>query len=591
MELDVIIIIAGAFLSAFMIGLTYAMHRDIQPKQLFLLFFTEMWERFSFYGMRALLILFMTNVLLYPDKEANLMYGGYNALVYMMPLFGGMIADQILGFRKSIIWGGILMAIGHLVLALPFEATFFLGLGFLIIGNGFFKPNISSFLGKYYEENDKRRDAGYNIFYMGINIGAFLGSALCGYLGQKISWHLGFGTAGVLMVAGLIIFLMNQKMLGEHGHSPNETLLKKKSGLGFNNEYLIYALSFVAVLISVSMVKYHSITDILFPLLGIAMIAFIIYKSVQEGAKAKEMLWAALSMITISCLFWGFYEQSGGSLNLMAERNVNFKVDESNVSTTLAQAASLDTILKKDYITVANASLFKVNNTLKISNGSTAEINLTVDSIEAGNKIRLKEKLKYNWAAGAEVRKVSTLSSAMINNSLNPFYIILLSPFFGFFWTWLDKRKIKPSDPFKFAIAFLLMGIGYMIFYLGGGAAQNGLMPLLYFFAAYLFITLGELFLSPIGLSMITKLSPARMVGFMMGAWFFASAYGHHLAGWIGAKMAIPEKTAAGFPFNPIESLSIYMDGCKNIGLISLGAAVVIFILAYVIKKWMHGIE
>ena len=177
-------------------------------------------ERFSFYGMRALLILFMTNVLHYKDAEANLRYGAYNALVYTMPLIGGYLADKFLGFRKSILMGGILMAIGHFVLAIPSEATFFLGLGFLISGNGFFKPNISSFLGRFYSENDPRKDAGYSIFYMGINVGAFLGSAVCGYLGQKFSWHLGFGVAGIFMIVGLVMFLTFQKVLGDEGHSP-----------------------------------------------------------------------------------------------------------------------------------------------------------------------------------------------------------------------------------------------------------------------------------------------------------------------------------------------------------------------------------
>jgi POT family proton-dependent oligopeptide transporter len=185
MTLEILIIAIGALFSTVMIGVTYIINRNNHPKALWMLFFTEMWERFSFYGMRALLMLYMTQVLFFSDKDANQQYGSYNALVYTMPLIGGWIADKLLGFRKSIFLGGVLMAIGHLVLALPSSTTFFLGLGFLISGNGFFKPNISSLLGKFYEENDVRKDAGYSIFYMGINIGAFLGSAACGYLGQK----------------------------------------------------------------------------------------------------------------------------------------------------------------------------------------------------------------------------------------------------------------------------------------------------------------------------------------------------------------------------------------------------------------------
>lgn len=514
MPLDIIIIIIGALFSLAMIGLTYISNRHIQPKQLFLLFFTEMWERFSFYGMRALLILYMTNVLTYKDEEANLMYGAYNALVYTMPLFGGIIADRLLGFRKSIVLGGLLMAVGHLVLAIPFQSTFFLGLGFLIIGNGFFKPNISSFLGTYYRTNDDRRDGGYAIFYMGINIGAFLGSALCGYLGQKISWHLGFGTAGIFMIIGLITFLANQKMLGENGYAPSPWLLANKKIAGLSNENAIYLGALLAVPIAVGMVQFHSITQYISAFFGIATIAFILYSSMKEETKPREMLWAALSMIIFSTLFWGFYEQSGGSLNLMAERNVDMTI------------------------------------------------------------------MGY------------PLSSAMVNNSINPFYIILLSPLFAILWKKMDEHNIKPSDPVKFGLAFLLLGIGYYIFVAGGkSGAESGMMPLAYFAAGYFFITTGELFLSPVGLSMVTKLSPAKIVGFMMGTWFLASAFGHELAGYIGSKMAIPEANPDGTAFTAVQSLPIYMQGCEQIGKISIIVGIVGLLVSFVIKKWMHDVK
>ena len=228
MDLDVLMIILGTIFSAVMIGVAYVINHKHQPKQIWMLFFTEMWERFSFYGMRALLILYMTHVLLFPDRDANLQYGAYNALVYTMPLLGGWLADRLLGFRKSIVLGGILMAIGHLVLAIPSTSTFFLGLGFLISGNGFFKPNISSLLGRFYEKEDPRKDAGYSIFYMGVNIGAFLGGAICGYLGQKINWHLGFGIAGIFMVLGLCVFLAFHRILEHQGHSPHPEVLDQK---------------------------------------------------------------------------------------------------------------------------------------------------------------------------------------------------------------------------------------------------------------------------------------------------------------------------------------------------------------------------
>ncbi len=514
MNLDVLIILVGSAFSAIMILFTYLTNRHVQPKQLFLLFFTEMWERFSFYGMRALLILYMTNVLLYKDKDANLMYGAYNAMVYMTPLFGGLIADRILGFRKSIIFGGIMMAIGHLVLAVPMEQSFFLGMGFLIIGCGFFKPNISSFLGRFYNENDSRRDGGYAIFYMGVNVGAFLGSALCGYLGQKVSWHLGFGIAGVFMVIGLITFLLNKSMLEGKGESPDQELLDTKVFAGLSWEKVIYVGGFIAVFIAVIMVQFHDVTNVIFILIGILIVGYVLYTASKEAINQKQMLWAALSMIVFSILFWGFYEQAGGSLNLMAERNVDMTV--------------------------------------------------------GGTK----------------------LSSAMVNNSINPFYIIFLTPLFAMFWNWLDKKNLKPNDPIKFGLSFLLLALGYYIFVLGGKkGAATGYMPLAYFALGYLFYTCGELFISPIGLSMITKLSPAKIVGFMMGTWFLASGLGHALAGVIGSKMAIPETHTDGSLFTAMESLSIYMNGCNQIALVSFGAGLVILLLSFIINKWMHGVK
>jgi POT family proton-dependent oligopeptide transporter len=513
MALEIIIIITGTLFSAVMIGVAWFINHKEHPQALWMLFFTEMWERFSFYGMRALLILFMTNVLLFKDVEANMRYGAYNALVYTMPLIGGYIADKFLGFRKSILLGGILMAIGHLVLAIPSVTTFYLGLGFLISGNGFFKPNISSLLGRFYTENDPRKDAGYSIFYMGINIGAFLGGALCGYLGQKINWHLGFGVAGAFMILGLIVFLSFQRVLADKGYSPVPEKMQKKS-FGIKNEWLLYAFGLAFVPIALLLVKFYLVMNFIMVPVAVISLGYILVISNKFEKAVREKLWAATLLIILSVVFWGFYEQSGGSLNLMAERNVDMKV-------------------------------------------------------------------------GATI-----LPSAMVNNSINPFYIIFLTPLFALMWDFLAKHKIEPNTPIKFGIAFLLLAGGYWVFVLGGSAAgTTGLMPMIYFMLGYLLITSGELFLSPIGLSMVTKLSPLQMVGFMMGVWFLASAFGHDLGGWIGAQMAIPEAHADGTLFAITESLPIYMSGCWQIAKVSLVGGLVILILSPFIKKWMHHIH
>jgi len=512
---DLIVIICGTIFSLIMISIAFFINGKTQPKQLWMLFFTEMWERFSFYGMRALLILYMVNVLKMADKEANFQYAAYNALVYTTPLLGGWLADRILGYRKSIILGGLLMAIGHLVLALPQDFTFFLGLGFLISGNGFFKPNISSLLGKFYEGNDIRKDTGYSIFYMGVNIGAFLGSMLCGYIGQKVNWHYGFGLAGIFMILGLTIFMLFKHILEDKGHSPNpEELAKVSNGLSMEKWYYLGA--FALVPICMLLVKIPAITSwVLYPL-GVISLIYLIYLSQQFDAEAKEKMWAAVILITFSFFFWGFYEQAGGSLNLMAERNVDFHVKNTN------------------------------------------------------------------------------LSSAMMNNATNPFYIIFLTPLLGMFWTYADKNISWMSIPIKFGFSFILVALGYFIFYQGGALGlsnQSGLMPLMYFMMAYFFITLGELFLSPIGLSMITKLSPSNMFGFMMGIWFLASALGHKLAGLIGSFMAIPKTNANGLPFTAMESLPIYMNGCKQIAIASLVIGIIILVSSRKIQSWMRGIK
>lgn len=515
MSEDILIIIFGTIFSAVMIGIAFVINGKEQPRQLWMLFFTEMWERFSFYGMRALLILYMTNVLTMADEAANFQYAAYNALVYTTPLLGGWLADKYLGYRKSILLGGILMAIGHLVLALPQDYTFFLGLGFLISGNGFFKPNISSLLGRFYSGNDPRKDTGYSIFYMGVNIGAFLGSMICGYLGQKVNWHYGFGLAGIFMILGLIVFTYFKHTLENKGDSPQPELIATvKNGLSIERWYYVGA--FLLVPICMMLVKVPAITTWILGPLGIVSFFYLIYLSQNFDFEAKQKMWSAVILITASFFFWGFYEQAGGSLNLMAERNVDF-----------------------------------------------------------------------GWGD-------TTLSSAMMNNSVNPFYIIFLTPLLGMFWTYADKNIKLMNIPVKFGLAFILVALGYYVFFMGGVSGlnnQSGLMPLYYFMMAYFFITLGELFISPIGLSMITKLSPVNMVGFMMGVWFLASALGHKLAGWIGAQMAIPKVNASGQPFTAVESLPIYMNGCKKIAIASLVIGIALLLLSRLTNKWMHGVK
>src|SRR5829696_1274257 len=233
------------------------------PKQLYMLFFAEMWERFSFYGMKALLLAYMVTQLKFDEPKGYAILGSYAALVYTMPMFGGMMADRFLGYRRSVLYGGILMSIGHLVLALPQDWSFFYGMAFIICGNGFFKPNISSLVGTLYKENDPRRDSGFSIFYMGINIGAALGGVLCGYVGQRIDWHYGFGLAGIFMILGLVVFALGKKSLGEKGLPPSEEALAKPL-LGFvKTEYAIYGLTLLIIPVIVALFNQYQVMDYL----------------------------------------------------------------------------------------------------------------------------------------------------------------------------------------------------------------------------------------------------------------------------------------------------------------------------------------
>lgn len=483
------------------------------PRQLYLLFFTEMWERFTFYGNRALLLLFMVNYLHFDDVKGNIIYGAYQSMIYAMPVLGGMLADKLLGQRRSIIWGGILLATGSFVMAIPVKESFFIGMAIMIVGNGYFKPNISTIVGSLYKPGDGRRDAGFSFFYMGINIGGMLGGLLCGWIGQQYNWHAGFGLAGVLMVAGLLFFIKNNGALGPIGLAPSEQNLKSKTALGISREVLVYLLSILAVPVFILVLNYYKIYSYLINPFGIVALVYVVYTAAKLGREAFLKIMVALVLIIFSSLFWAFYEQGGGSLNLFAERNVNMNL------------------------------------------------------------------LGFH------------LSSSAINNSINSAFVVALSPFFVWLWVWLANRNKEPNSAVKFALALMQLGLGFYVFVIGARLAENGMVSLFFFALGYLIMSSGELCLSPIGLSAITKLSPPKMVGLMMGMWFLASSYGQYLAGLIGSLMAIPGESATGKVMPAIESLAIYTNIFSKIAWVSLGCGIVLLILSPWLKKMMQNIK
>jgi POT family proton-dependent oligopeptide transporter len=479
------------------------------PKQLYLLFFTEMWERFTFYGNRALLILFMVNYLKFDDVKGNIIYGVYQSLIYAMPVLGGMMADKFLGQRKSILWGGVLLALGSFVMAIPVKESFFIGMGIMIVGNGYFKPNISTIVGSLYKDGDGRRDAGFSFFYMGINIGATLGGLLCGWVGQTISWHLGFGLAGFFMIIGLVIFSLKQHTLGPIGLPPSAEKLKAKSFAGISNEIWVYLMSLLAIPLFILILNYYKIYSYIINPFGLIALIYVIYTASKLGREVFFKLMVAMVLIIFSSLFWAFYEQGGGSLNLFAERNVNM-------------------------------NFFGIQ-----------------------------------------------LSSAAVNNSITPLFVVALTPFFVWLWIWLYKKKKEPNAVIKFSLGLIQLGLGFYVYVFAATFAHEGMVSLFFFALGYFFMVTGELCLSPIGLSAITKLSPAKMVGLMMGMWFLASSYGQYLAGIIGSLMALPSDTGA--QLSPTESLPIYTNIFGKIALAAALCGVLLLILSPWLKKWMKS--
>jgi POT family proton-dependent oligopeptide transporter len=486
------------------------------PKQLWHLFFSEMWERFCFYGMRGMLVVFMVGHLGMNERVANLQYGATQAWVYAFTFIGGLFADKILGLRKSLFWGGILMIIGSVILALDPKNFFFTGLGFTIVGTGFFKPNISSMVGQLYPENDPRRDAGFSFFYMGVNLGALIGGYICiavaeGSMWQAIvpvhlRWNVGFGFAAIVMIISLLTFTQTQKSLGPIGLSPlKEMLVAKRKKL----EWITYAGSLLIIPLIIVMVANTTYTDYFMLFIGPASILYLFYEMKNFSVAENKKLWAALIFILFSVFFWAFFEQSGGSL-----------------------------------------SLFAVNN-----------LNNTIGGV--------------------------VLSPNGVNNSANSFFVIGFAALVGLVWLWLNKRKIEPNTVVKFGLAFLFLAGGFWVFYYTKFFADGfGRTSLGIFTFGWFVITLGELCLSPIGMSAMTKLSPAKTQAVIMGMWFLASAYGQYFAGILGANIAEASENASN-----IDKLNVYADGYLQLAIYALIAGVLLILLSPLVRKLMQEVK
>ncbi|HEX4600274.1 MAG TPA: peptide MFS transporter [Gemmatimonadales bacterium] len=423
------------------------------PRGLSTLFFTEMWERFSYYGMRAFLILYMVHALGFDDRRAGELYGDYTGSVWLAAILGGFVADRWLGHYRSVLVGGIVIALGHFTLAFKALPFFYTGLSLIVLGTGLLKPNVSTLVGSLYEPGDERRDAGFSIFYMGINLGAFIGPLIAGYLAQRVDWHLGFACAGVGMTLGLVQYVAGRRRL-----APG-----------------------VARLAARTPVAVAGASD----------------TTPNGGFTAAD--WKRMAAIVVfflfATLFWGAYEQAGSTLNLFADRYVRLEL----------------------------------------------------------------------WG-------VTLYASWFV--SVQALFVILLAPIFA--WAWLRLGPRQPSSPAKFALALLFVGLAFVLLVPAGVRAQSGIkVSPLWLVAAYFVEELGELSLSPVGLSVVTKLAPTRVVGLMMGVWFLSNAFGNKLAGW-----------AAGFiSALPLPTLFGAVAG------VCLAAALIMALLVRPIRRLMGGVH
>ena len=482
------------------------------PRGLTTLFFTELWERFSYYGMRAILVLYMVATadqggLGFDTKTAASIYGTYTMAVYLLALPGGFIADKLLGARQTVLIGGIVIACGHFSMAFHSLATFYAGLVLIAIGTGLLKPNISTMVGSLYSKDDPRRDSGFSLFYMGINIGAVLAPLVCGYLAEGIgfknflssagfdpnrSWHFGFAAAGVGMVVGLIVYLIQRNRLVHVGdptvksQEPVEMVEKKPLNP-------VYVIACIILAIITSFLIYQFGKDWVIPIVALDALIIFIILGLQSGLTSDE--WkrtiAILILFFFTIFFWAAYEQKGASLNLFAKNLVNTEI--------------------------------------------------------------FGRQFPASWL-----------------QSLTPLYVIILAPIFSALWIRLGQRQ--PSSPAKFAFGLLFIGLAYTLFIPACALTASGKVSPLWLVGLYFLEVVGEMCLSPVGLSTVTKLSPVKFVGLMMGAWFFATSLGNKLAGYL-----------AGFYVSNNSWQLVKLYGGIAIGL--LIAAAILALLTPTIKK------
>jgi POT family proton-dependent oligopeptide transporter len=590
------------------------------PKGLFVLFFAEMWERFSYYGMRGLLVFYLTQHFLFDDKFSGTQYGSYTSLVYLLPLLGGVLADRYLGTRKSILFGAVLLTIGQLAMAattapatqtltyqghayelsikgrmaerqvrlmvggapyefgaapdgglqikglptaapLPAElpkgsyqlttkrdpfgvSLFYFALAMIIMGVGFLKPNISTIVGQLYPQGDPRRDSGFTLYYYGVNLGAFWAGVFCGILGQTVGWWAGFGLAGVGMALGWVVFMLGKSWLEGHGEPPDPAKLKAPFLGPISREWLIYILGVAGAAGVYFLVQHNGWVGLGLYAAIIASLGFILWFVIFQCNKVqRERMLLALVLIFGAVVFFTLFEQAGTSLNLFAARNVDL---------TITHQPHVWSVLGLKLIFANQDQLAQVAN---------------IDGL---------------W--------IDTTFTAAQTQSFNPGFILIFAPMFAALWAFLGKHKLDPNPLLKFGVGLIQVGLGFMVVVWGAKYADASFRePLLLLGLLYLLHTTGELCLSPVGLSEITKLSVPSVVSFMMAVWFLASSIAQFIGGKIAAMTGT--ETVGGQVLDPAAALHTSLYWFVRIGWAGIGAGALFVVLSPFLKHWAHGIN
>ena len=587
------------------------------PAGLFVLFFTEMWERFSFYGMRSLLVLFFMASLTdggwgWDQATASSLFGSYVGLVYLSTMLGGYFADKIIGYRWAVVVGALLMTLGHFAMAFETQFTIYLGLVLLVFGNGFFKPNMTSIVSEMYKDRPEKKDGAYTIFYMGVNAGAFFGILLCGYLGEKVGWGYGFGLAGIFMFLGLVQFWLSQDIFGNIGLKPvkkdqivvdvNDTDIR----VPFSNWQMgiIAASTLLGLLwiINAPASKISKLSGGSFDVFGFlgengnniailtALVLFIIllvYRLLQYSKTTREKLIAVTFFAFITIFFWAIFEQSPNSLTVFAEKYTN-RILTGNSSIIFLVVNSLLTLVPLLIINWVMYLLFKKT----FAKYSVANIVLSISFVIVWI-IAIWMLVKDYYTAGYLTLSDSTLEFLKIEkttipltevpatwfSTLNSLFIITLAPLFSKIW----ESKYNPSANVKYGLGMILLGLGMVAVAFGADGiapgAQTASVSMIWLILVFLFHTMGELCISPVGLSYVSKLVPARMIAFMFGVWYLAVAIGMKGAGMFGEEVeAIANEKGISYFFWMLAIISFILAAFS----IAMGP---------VIKKLMHGVR